>query len=777
MSSTGLANLHQLRGIQPRRMLFIWGVFMMIMALVVGSNLSPSEAVRISSSQTTKSFLDRLLVSSECTTTKVSSCTSKCHTWRNQGLRVRTSCAIGSEVLAKKSSACFAACEEDTSCSHVEVYRIKGESQLVCQLYSCSILDGPKWKQVENLRKYWSWQLECSDQETTEEDTCGLTTSREASAIWGIDLSNDLITSPMSAEIWKTSSDLISIAIRGAELPAAQNLGIDTSHQLHGKRPNIILVLADDIGVGDTGVSQINQNAKKLNTLSTPNMQRMANKGVVFTRAYSPNSVCLPSRYSMLVGRHAGHSRVRGNSGIYDDIPLADDDVTMASMLQSAGYKTALVGKWGLGEYGQQSHPIQKGFDWFYGQLTHLDAHACFPVSIYNNSVDGKNNAEKYGSSDLLPRNQDASEDYCSGLDAPFYDPSDTKCDFVQDVFTNAAIDYVKDHVATYTSETGDLTTPFFVYLSLTIPHVCSWSSNPNDKQRKVAPYSDANCKNNLVRAPNNENSERGVDDQECAHKSIMENYIDRDIGRLMDLIDQYDQLTNTLLIFVGDNGPERVEADQNLVVNVRNGFKVLHSVDTFNSTNGRRGLKRMIYEGSLLMPAIMYWKGVTSGVVSDTPMSSVDLFTTFGDVAGLSPIDLEVGGSVGLKRPLDSVSLVPSIAGDDDGQTLHRYLYFEYCDQQTENWRAIKKNPDTYCSWALHIRDWKMLYTTDAKEMELYNLADDPYESNNLYVAEDDADSSPKSSSLYAQQETMSCIKTSEAYISLKDAGFSANY
>ncbi|GBG24235.1 Arylsulfatase [Hondaea fermentalgiana] len=758
-------------------------------------------------------------LSNDCSSSKVSQCKRKCGWKRNDERRVDASCAIGDayEVHRKKTSDCLQSCEDDDTCTYVETWTVRGNGKLHCQLYSCSTLSGDLWRSINKLRKFFSYSIDCPGREDgtvdgqdsgdededdytgegTDEDTdadedededededdltnvdsCGLDAADEdTSSVWGSTASKNAVTSPVSAVAWKTSVNLAKIVVKGTELPPASNLGIDTSNSLHGRRPNLLLILADDLGIGDTGVDQFNGNYEKLNTISTPHLQKMANKGVVFTQAYSVNAVCLPSRYSMLVGRHAGHSRVRGNSGTSSDIPFTTDEVTLASVLQGTGYKTALIGKWGLGKKSEKSHPIQKGFDYFYGQLTHKDAHACFPVKMHNNSADASDNAGKYAKSELFPENKDASKSTCSGLESPLYASGDTPCSFVQDVFANKALEYMENHVSQYSDGSGGLTTPFFVYLSLTVPHICSWSHNPNDEQRKVAPYMDPDCLENLVWASNEGDSERGIDTEECRHKSLMENYIDRDIGRIMDLIDSYDELKNTLVVFVGDNGPERNAnyVNDNSVYNRQNNFKVLHSIFTFGSTNGHRGIKRQLYEGSLLTPMIWYWKGVTSGHVSQTPTTTADIFSTFADVAGLTSSDLEVDGSAGITRPLDSISLVSSLSGNDDDQVLHRYLYFEYCDQQSDNWKSIKSDADSYCSWSLLIRNWKLIYDFESEEMELFDITNDPFEEDNLYVTANNANESTKTATLYQQQATMECVKAAEAYISLTDAGFS---
>ena len=146
------------------------------------------------------------------------------------------------------------------------------------------------------------------------------------------------------------------------------------------RRPNIIFILADDLGYGELGCFGQKQ-------IATPNLDRMAKEGIRFTRFYAGSTVCAPSRSVLMTGKHTGHTRVRGNAGKLNQEAqtLRKDDVTMAEVLKSAGYSTALVGKWGLGHEGSQGVPTKKGFDYFYGYLDQTHAHNCYPPFIMRN--------------------------------------------------------------------------------------------------------------------------------------------------------------------------------------------------------------------------------------------------------------------------------------------------------------------------------------------------------------------------------------------------------
>src|SRR5215210_2991854 len=145
------------------------------------------------------------------------------------------------------------------------------------------------------------------------------------------------------------------------------------------RRPNVILVVADDLGRGDLG-------AYGQRFIRTPNLDRMAREGLSFTDAYAPSPVCAPSRASFMTGLHQGHARIRGNMGRNNErVPLKAEDVTVAEVLKGAGYRTGVVGKWGLGEPGTTGVPGRQGFDYFYGYLNQNHAHDYHPEYLWQN--------------------------------------------------------------------------------------------------------------------------------------------------------------------------------------------------------------------------------------------------------------------------------------------------------------------------------------------------------------------------------------------------------
>ncbi len=141
------------------------------------------------------------------------------------------------------------------------------------------------------------------------------------------------------------------------------------------RKPNIVFILADDLGQGDVGAY-----GQKL--IKTPNIDRLAAEGMKFTQAYAGGAVCAPSRSVLMTGRHTGHTTVRANAGT---IPILDEDITVAEILKQAGYATGGFGKWGLGDAGSAGVPSRQGFDEFFGYLHQIHAHTYYPDFLWKN--------------------------------------------------------------------------------------------------------------------------------------------------------------------------------------------------------------------------------------------------------------------------------------------------------------------------------------------------------------------------------------------------------
>ncbi len=264
-----------------------------------------------------------------------------------------------------------------------------------------------------------------------------------------------------------------------------------------GSKPNIIFILADDLGYGDLGCYGQKQ-------IKTPSLDLMAAEGLQFTSAYAGAPVCAPSRSALLTGLHTGHTRIRGNA----KIPLEPEDTTVAEILQEAGYTTALIGKWGLGEDGSTGIPNNKGFDYFYGYLNQMHAHNYYPEFMWRDTekVHLKNKKAWWG------------------LGA-----SRVKLEYSHDLLTAEALKFVETN----------RDASFFLYLSYTIPHA-------NSEARKGMEVPDYGIY-----------AEEEWPEPQKGHAAMITR-MDRDIGLLQALLKKLDIDGNTLILFASDNGPHK---------------------------------------------------------------------------------------------------------------------------------------------------------------------------------------------------------------------------
>jgi len=289
-----------------------------------------------------------------------------------------------------------------------------------------------------------------------------------------------------------------------AALPACRPASSAPTRTTHTK-PNIIFILADDLGYGDLGCF----GQKKI---QTPNIDRMAAEGLRFTDAYAGSTVCAPSRCCLMTGRHTGHALVRGNARV----PLRPHDVTVAERLKLAGYATGIIGKWGLGEPNSTGVPNRQGFDHWFGYLNQRHAHNYYPAMLWRNETPVRLRNEV----DHFVRGRDRSP---GGV-------ATTRVDYSHDLFAADALKFVRRHKHN----------PFFLYLALTIPHA-----------------------NNEAGAKGMEVPDHGIyatedwPDPQKGHAAMITR-MDRDVGRLFALLKELAIDNNTIVFFTSDNGPHR---------------------------------------------------------------------------------------------------------------------------------------------------------------------------------------------------------------------------
>ncbi|WP_040584974.1 arylsulfatase [Spirosoma luteum] len=344
-------------------------------------------------------------------------------------------------------------------------------------------------------------------------------------------------------------------------------------------RPNIVVILADDLGYGDVGF-----NGQKL--IRTPNIDRLAKEGMQFTQFYAGTSVCAPSRSSLMTGQHTGHTFIRGNKSVEPEgqQSIADSVNTVAELLQRAGYTTAAFGKWGLGPVGSEGDPNKQGFDRFYGYNCQSLAHRYYPNHLWNNS-------EKV----TLTANENLQKTH----------------DYAADLIQQQALSFL---------DAQGSGKPFFLFLPYTLPH--AELMVPNDSlfqyyKGKFAetPYTGADY------GPNAKTGGYTSQAYPRATFAAMVARLDQYVGQLMAKLKAQGLDKNTLVIFTSDNGPH-VEggADPKF----------------FNSGGGLRGVKRDLYEGGIREPFVARWPGVIKAGSRNPYVGAFwDLLPTFTELAG----------------------------------------------------------------------------------------------------------------------------------------------
>jgi arylsulfatase A-like enzyme len=270
-------------------------------------------------------------------------------------------------------------------------------------------------------------------------------------------------------------------------------------------RPNIIYILADDLGYGDLGCY-----GQKI--IKTPNIDKLADEGMRFTDHYAGSTVCAPSRCCLMTGFHTGHALVRGNA----HVPLRPSDVTVAELLKEAGYSTGIIGKWGLGEPDSTGVPNRQGFDYWFGYLNQRHAHNYYPKYLWRNEekVELKNEVNHViGGRDRTP----------GGV-------ATKRVEYSHDLFAEEALDFVEQNK----------TKPFFLYLALTIPHANNEARQEGMEVPSLEPYAD-----------------KDWPEPQKGHAAMITR-MDGDVGRLMAKLKKLRLDKNTLVMFTSDNGPHK---------------------------------------------------------------------------------------------------------------------------------------------------------------------------------------------------------------------------
>lgn len=390
------------------------------------------------------------------------------------------------------------------------------------------------------------------------------------------------------------------------------------------RRPSIILILADDLGYGDIGCYGQTR-------IRTPNIDRLAAEGIRFTDCYAGSPVCAPSRAALMLGQHTGHLKIRGNAHAAS---LSPEDVTVAKVLQDAGYHTGLLGKWGLSAAGLPGVPQNMGFDEFVGYLDNMEAHNYYPDFVWR---------------------YDPSRPGHNGFDGKLAYPENgggKKNVYVPDLCTTAALNFIRNNHP----DAFNRYRPFFLFLAYTIPHANNEEGRRTGNGMEVP--SDAPYHNEAWPAPEK-------------NKAAMITRLDTDIGRILDQLQKFSLETNTVVIFTSDNGPHAEGG-----VNPK----------FFRSSGPFRGIKRDVYEGGIRVPMIVRWPAkISPGRVSDFPWALWDFLPTAADIAMT-------------KAPegIDGISIYPLLTGGAQTNQ-HDFLYWEFHERGFQQaarkgqWKAVR--------------------------------------------------------------------------------------
>ncbi len=450
------------------------------------------------------------------------------------------------------------------------------------------------------------------------------------------------------------------------------------------RRPNVIFILLDDAGYGDFGCYGQTK-------IDTPNIDALAERGVRFTDMYAGAPVSAPSRCTLLTGLHSGHAQIRSNDEMLErgnvwsidamnknpelegQAPMAEGTTTLATVMRDAGYKTAMIGKWGLGGPASSSKPTDMGFDYFYGYMCQRMAQCYYPPFLYDGEVREYTANPKMDLGDRLD----------SGAD-PYNSESYSK--FKGTTYSPEAI---YERIERFVESSSD--EEFFLMWTTTIPH--SALTAPDEW---VAKYVERFGDEEPVYTGKGYFPTR----YPKATYAAMISYLDFQIGKLVELLKAKGLYDNTIIMVTSDNGPTH-----NSYTNT-NWFDCAHP---FRSDRG--WTKRSLHEGGIRMPFIVAWGDRISPTVSDYVGYFPDVMPTLCDIAGV-------------KAPKsDGISFLPTLLGKR--QKSHDYLYWEFPPfKQDRGWLSIRMG------------QWKGLVESVADgntDMQLFDITIDPREEHNV--------------------------------------------
>ncbi len=460
----------------------------------------------------------------------------------------------------------------------------------------------------------------------------------------------------------------------------------NTEAEVKTEKPNIIYILADDLGYGELGTYGQEK-------IETPHIDALAKNGMLFTQHYTGAPVCAPARYMLMTGKHSGHAYIRGNdewnergnvwnykavvldSTLEGQRPIPSSTVLFPKLLKENGYTTGMVGKWGLGAPHTDAIPTKMGFDFFYGYNCQRQAHTYYPVHLY------KNENRVHLNNDTIPPSKKLAE----GADPN--DPSNYK-DYNLNDYTP---DLMFDEMLGFISENKE--NPFFFYWATPIPHnpiqaPQKWVDYYKEKFGKEEPYL-----GEIGYYPH-QNPRAGY--------AAMISYLDENVGKLVEHLKKNGLYENTIIMFTSDNG---------VTYSGGTDGEFFDSSGIFGEEYGRG--KGFVYEGGIRVPMIASWPNhIKPGSTTNHISAQYDLMATLLDLNNIENPD-----------KTDGISFLPTLLGQEN-QSEHDFLFWEY--------------PEYGGQVAIRIGDWKVIrqnLKNPKKEptLELYDLSIDPEELNNI--------------------------------------------
>lgn len=459
----------------------------------------------------------------------------------------------------------------------------------------------------------------------------------------------------------------------------------------NSSKPNIIFILCDDMGYGDLGCY-----GQKY--IQTPNLDRMAQEGMLFTQAYAGSSVSAPSRASLMTGQHTGHTHVRGNKEYWKNVPAVayginkdfsvvgqepydEDHIILPEVMKKNGYITGVFGKWAGGYEGSYSTPDKRGVDEFYGYICQFQAHLYYPNFLNRYS-------KEEGDTGVVRIVMEDNINY-----PMFGDDYKKRSQYSADLIHQKAMEWI---------DKQDGKQPFYGFFTYTLPH--AELAQPNDSILK-------GYKKHFFRDKTwggSEGSRYNAVEHTHAEFAGMITRLDSYVGEVLRKLKEKGLDDNTIVIFSSDNGPhEEGGADP----------------EFFGRDGKLRGLKRQCHEGGIRIPFIVRWLGrVSAGMVNDHQLAFYDVMPTFCELMGDKAFPKKYINKKIKNDCFDGISFASTLLGDDGKQQKHDFLYWEF--HETDQ-------------IGVRMGDWKLLVKKGTPY--LYDLSNDVHEDHNIAAAHPD--------------------------------------